>query len=136
MPPTAGSGRVQPIVLDGCGAAADAVSCRPTGDVRCLDTYVSVTYGLQSIKTVMRSISDAEPATVKYLNNIVEQDHRAIKRVNRPMLNFKLFRAAGSVLAGIELIHMIRKGQFAINGAEPMWLSRKLSTLPGMVRPI
>jgi putative transposase len=35
---------------------------------------------------------------VKYLNNIVEQDHRAIKRVTRLMLNFKLFRSAGSVL--------------------------------------
>ena len=46
----------------------------------------------------------------KYLNNIVEQDHRAIKRVTRPMLNFKSFRAAKSVLAGIELMHMIRKG--------------------------
>jgi putative transposase len=47
---------------------------------------------------------------VKYLNNIVEQDHCAIKRVTKPMLNFKSFRSAGSVLAGIELIHMIRKG--------------------------
>jgi putative transposase len=36
---------------------------------------------------------------VKYLNDIVEQDHRAIKRATRPMLNFKSFRAAGSVLA-------------------------------------
>jgi transposase-like protein len=53
---------------------------------------------------------------VKYLNNIVEQDHRAIKRVTRPMLNFKSFRCAGSVLAGVELIHMIHKGQFAIDG--------------------
>ena len=43
---------------------------------------------------------------VKYLNNIVEQDHRAIKRVTRPMLNFKSFRSAGSVLAGIELMHI------------------------------
>ena len=48
---------------------------------------------------------------VKYLNNIVEQDHRAIKRITRPMLNFKSFRAAKSLLAGIELMHMIRKGQ-------------------------
>ena len=48
---------------------------------------------------------------VKYLNNIVEQDHRAIKRVTRPMLNFKSFRCAGCVLAGVELMHMIRKGQ-------------------------
>ena len=38
---------------------------------------------------------------VKYLNNIVEQDHRAIKRITRPMLNFKSFRAARSILAGI-----------------------------------
>lgn len=48
---------------------------------------------------------------VKYLNNIVEQDYRAIKRVTRPMLNFKFFRSARNVLAGIELMHMIRKGQ-------------------------
>ena len=37
----------------------------------------------------------------KYLNNILEQDHRAIKRITRPMLNFKSFRAARSILAGI-----------------------------------
>ena len=47
---------------------------------------------------------------VKYLNNIVEQDHRAIKRITRPMLNFKSFQAARKVLAGIELMHMISKG--------------------------
>ncbi|WP_415838403.1 IS6 family transposase, partial [Polaromonas hydrogenivorans] len=44
---------------------------------------------------------------VKYLNNIVEQDHRAVKRVTKPMLNFKSFRSAKNVLAGIELMHMI-----------------------------
>ena len=51
---------------------------------------------------------------VKYLNNIVEQDHRAIKRVTRPMLNFKSFRSARNTLAGIELMHMIRKGQMIV----------------------
>ena len=51
---------------------------------------------------------------VKYLNNLVEQDHRAIKRITKPMLNFKSFRAARCVLAGIELLHMIRKGQCMI----------------------
>jgi len=56
---------------------------------------------------------------VKYLNNIVEQDHRAIKRVTKPMLGFKSFRAASNVLAGIELMHMIRKGRFAIDGVPP-----------------
>ena len=47
----------------------------------------------------------------KYLSNIVEQDHRAIKRVVRPMLGFKTFRCASIVIAGIEIMHMIRKGQ-------------------------
>jgi putative transposase len=73
---------------------------------------------------------------VKYLNNIVEQDHRAIKRLTRPMLNFKSFRAADSVLAGIELIHMIRKGQFAIDGTEAMSSADQFSALAEKVRPI
>src|ERR1700761_1276337 len=47
----------------------------------------------------------------KYLNNIVEQDHRAIKRIVRPMLSFKSSRCARILLAGIETMHMIRKGQ-------------------------
>jgi putative transposase len=47
----------------------------------------------------------------KYLNNVVEQDHRAIKRVVRPMLRFKSFRCARVLIAGIELMHMIKKGQ-------------------------
>ena len=73
---------------------------------------------------------------VKYLNNIVEQDHRAIKRVIKPMLNFKSFRAAGSVLAGVELMHMIRKGQFAVHDASPMSFADQFYTLAGQVRPV
>ena len=46
---------------------------------------------------------------VKYLNNIVEQDHRAVKRVTRPMLGFKSFHAARRTLVGIELMHMRKK---------------------------
>jgi putative transposase len=48
---------------------------------------------------------------VKYLNNIVEQDHRAIKRIARPMLGFKAFDAAQDTLVGIELMHMLKKRQ-------------------------
>ena len=73
---------------------------------------------------------------VKYLNNIVEQDHRAIKRVTRPMLNFKSFRSAGSVIAGIELMHMIRKGQFAVDDASLMSFADKFYGLAGKVRPV
>jgi transposase-like protein len=47
----------------------------------------------------------------KYLNNLVELDHRAIKRRTRPMLGLKNFRCARIFLAGIEIMHMIAKGQ-------------------------
>jgi transposase-like protein len=73
---------------------------------------------------------------VKYLNNIVEQDHRAIKRVTRPMLNFKSFRSAGAVLAGIELMHMIRKAQFAIDATDAMSFAEQFYALAGKVRPV
>jgi putative transposase len=48
---------------------------------------------------------------VKYLNNVIEQDHREVKRVTRPMLGFKSFAAAQAALSGIELMHMLKKGQ-------------------------
>lgn len=48
---------------------------------------------------------------IKYLNNIVEQDHRFVKKITKPMNGFKAFHAAEATLAGIELHHMLRKGQ-------------------------
>ncbi len=47
----------------------------------------------------------------KYLNNLVEQDHRGIKRIVNPMMGFKSFASAQSTLAGIELHRMLRKSQ-------------------------
>jgi putative transposase len=52
----------------------------------------------------------------KYLNNLVEQDHRAVKRLTRPMLGFKSFWAARCTIAGIEVMHALRKGQLATTG--------------------
>ena len=48
---------------------------------------------------------------MKYLNNIVEQDHRFIKKRTRPTLGFKNFLSAKQTLSGIENIRMIQKGQ-------------------------
>jgi putative transposase len=73
---------------------------------------------------------------VKYLNNIVEHDHRAIKRMTRPMLNFKSFRAAGSAIAGVELMHMIRKNQLAVDGADTMSFADQFYAFAGMVRSV
>jgi putative transposase len=55
---------------------------------------------------------------VKYLNNIVEQDHRVVKRVTRPMLGFKSFQAAQCTIAGVELMHMLKKKQRRIEAGE------------------
>ncbi len=72
---------------------------------------------------------------VNYLNNMVEQDHRGIKRMTRPMPGFKSFRAARNMLAGIELMHMIRKGQLNLVGCENMSFADQFYTLAGVVRP-
>ncbi|MGX2959613.1 IS6 family transposase [Peribacillus sp. JNUCC 23] len=48
---------------------------------------------------------------VKYLSNIVEQDHRFIKKRIRPILGLKSLRTAKRIIAGIEAMHMIKKGQ-------------------------
>src|SRR5471030_2010357 len=67
---------------------------------------------------------------------VIDEVNRAIKRVTKPMLNFKSFRGAGSVLAGAELMHMIRKGQFTIDGADAMSFADQFSALAAQVRPV
>jgi putative transposase len=57
---------------------------------------------------------------VKYLNNLVEQDHRAVKRIVRPTLGFKTFDSARCALRGIELTHMIKKGQMLAVGGQSL----------------
>jgi len=52
-----------------------------------------------------------EVRQIKYLNNIIEQDHRFIKKRTKPMLGFKSFRSAKITIAGIENVRMIQKGQ-------------------------
>jgi transposase-like protein len=57
---------------------------------------------------------------VKLLNNIVEQDHRRIKRLVRPGLGFKSFVTASRTIAGYEVMAMVRKGQVASTPANDM----------------
>lgn len=59
------------------------------------------------------------------LNNLIEQGHRNIKRRIRLMLGFKSFRRAQAILAGIELIHMIRKGQYQHPAGDGMSLAEQ-----------
>jgi len=55
----------------------------------------------------------------KYLNNIVEQNHQAVKRLTRPLLGFTSLWAARCTIAGLEVMHAIRKGQLTHLGDTP-----------------
>jgi putative transposase len=66
---------------------------------------------------------------VKYLNNVVEQDHRAIKRITRPMLGFKDFHCARVILSGVEVMHMIKKGQMKGSGEIPLSAAQQFYSL-------
>jgi transposase-like protein len=84
-------GRPEKITLDGYAASHVAV-----GELQ--------GEGLLPVQLLVR--------TNRYLNNVIEQDHRRVKQRVRPMLEFKRFDHAATTITGIELIHQIKKGQF------------------------
>jgi putative transposase len=47
------------------------------------------------------------------VSKLIEQDHRFIKKITKPMIGFKAFHSAQATIAGIETAHMIRKGQLS-----------------------
>ena len=78
-----------------------------------IDKSESNNFGLENINLLLMLAGIfgwIEILQVKYLNNFVEQDHRFIKKITRPMLGFKAFHSASATIAGIETAHMIRKG--------------------------
>jgi len=80
-----------------------------------IDKSGANTAGIKAINKMLKGFGCLIPIEMvrrKYLNNIVEQDHRFIKRLTRPMLGFKSFDSASATLDGVEVAHMIRKGQF------------------------
>ncbi|WP_296645134.1 IS6 family transposase, partial [Roseinatronobacter sp.] len=79
-----------------------------------IDRSGANTAGINAINRMLTScgcLIPIEMVRIKYLNNIVEQDHRMIKKRIRPMLGFKSFVSASATLEGIEVANMIRKGQ-------------------------
>jgi putative transposase len=63
-------------------------------------------------------------------DHTIEQDHRGVKRVTRPMLGFKSFAAAQDTLVGIELMHMIKKRQLRVEaGAEGLTAAKQFYSL-------
>lgn len=65
----------------------------------------------------------------KHLNNEVEQGHRVVKRRTRPMLGFKSFRSAARIIAGVETMHMIKKGQHHCPGGRASSAAQQFCSL-------
>jgi putative transposase len=86
--------------------------------------------GLQAVNTILKFTGAGdiiEIRQVKYLNNILEQDHRFIKRMTKPMMGFKAFHSAAATIAGIEVAHMIRKNQFDNDKRSPFQVFAELA---------
>jgi len=79
-----------------------------------LDGYAASHCAAREMKADGSLPANTKQRSSKYLNNLIEQDHRGVKQRIAVMLGFKQFRHAAITIAGIELMHRIRKGQFAL----------------------
>jgi putative transposase len=108
-------GRPERVVIDGSQANREAIlSCDTTSRLQ------------------DRSRRKLKPIRIRqsaYLNNRIEQDHRAIKRRVRAMMGFKAMSSARTILGGIEMVHMMRKGQAKYAYAQQLSLAEQFERL-------
>jgi transposase-like protein len=74
-----------------------------------LDGYAASHRAVRETKADGQMPANAKLRSSKYLNNLIEQDHRGVKLRIGPMLGCKRLKAAAVTIAGIELLHRIRK---------------------------
>ena len=96
-----------------------------------LDGYAASHRAVREMKTNGLLPRHTRVRSSKYLNNLIEQDHRHIKSRVNVMLGFKRFRSAAVTLSGIELMHCIRKGQFDVTS-----MHLKDTTAPSIWRAV
>jgi hypothetical protein len=72
---------------------------------------------------------------ITYRKNIVEQAHRAVTQITKPMLGFKSYRAASNVLARIKLMHMNRKVQVIVTKEDAFPPRRSVLCTSGLIVP-
>jgi transposase-like protein len=77
-----------------------------------LDGYVASHRAVRELREQGRLPNLTKLRSSKYLNNLIEQDHRNVKSRLGTMLGLKSFASAAITIRGVELIHLIRKGQF------------------------
>ena len=92
-----------------------------------MDGYAASHRAVDKLKTSGILPRRVQVRSCKYLNNVIEQDHRRIKERVRPMLGFKRFETATVIIRGIELAEKIKKHQFNLRP-----LSGKATTAPEM----
>ncbi len=80
-----------------------------------LDGYAASHRAVRELQEQDEVPKTARLRSSKYLNNVIEQDHRNIKLRLGPMLQFNQFKSAVTTTAGIELMHRIRKDQLALS---------------------
>jgi transposase-like protein len=76
-----------------------------------VDKNAAYPVAVEALKAVETLAAETELRQSKYMNNMIEQDHRNIKRLTKPMMGFGSFHTARRTLSGIEAMSMIRKGQ-------------------------
>ena len=76
-----------------------------------VDKNAAYPVAVEALKADETLAAETKLRQSKYLNNIIEQDHRNIKRLTKPMMGFGSFHTARRTLSGIEAMSMIRKGQ-------------------------
>jgi transposase-like protein len=85
-------------------------TCKPTKIT--LDAYAASHRAVREMKEAGELSRRVRVRSSQYLNNLIEQDHRRVKKRMRPMLGFKRFENAAVTISGIELAEKIKKGQF------------------------
>jgi transposase, IS6 family len=111
---TAGSApRVRPVQeqVEEPTALADPNPTKSAPRVINVDKNAAYPKAMAELKAAGILPESVELRQVKYLNNLIEQDHRFIKRVVKPGMGFFSLETAGRTLQGYEGMHMIRKGQ-------------------------
>ena len=79
-----------------------------------LDAYAASHRAVTELKSTDMLPERVHVRSSKYLNNVIEQDHRRVKQRTRPMLGFKRFDTAAVTISGIELAEKVKKNQFKI----------------------
>jgi len=80
-----------------------------------LDGYAASHRAVREMPNYNRLWKHTRLRSSKYLNNLIEQDHRGIKATTNPMLGFKSFSSAAITIAGVELLRRIYKAQFSLS---------------------